>query len=212
MGKEFLPVFEGWADSYDLTVSRKDNEYQEYFHNYDEILDMVTARSFGTVLEFGVGTGNLTKKLVSKGLDVIGIDPSNAMRSKAKEKIPELEILDGDFDRYPDFDIAINSIVSTYAFHHLTDEDKGISIKKFYETLSPGGKVIFADVMFENKEAYYQAISEAKENEYHNVLRDLQEEYYSTLEVMKKLFLLNNFEISFIQCNRYVWLLEATKK
>ena len=211
MGKEFLSVFEDWADTYDETVSNDDNEYQDYFKNYDEILNMVTDKSYGTVLEFGVGTGNLTEKLLNKGLEVIGIDPSDAMRTKAKEKLPNLNIIDGDFDRYPKFDKPINSIVSTYAFHHLTDKDKGISIAKFSDTLSKGGKVIFADVIFENSDAYKEAINEAINNNFLNVSRDLQEEYYSTIEELENLFSLNNFEVSFVKCNRYVWLLEARK-
>lgn len=211
MGKELLSVFDEWADSYDETVSKNNNEYNEYFSNYDEILNLVSSKARGLVLEFGVGTGNLTSRLLEEGLDVIGIDPSEAMRKKAKEKIPHLEIIDGDFDRYPVFEKNIETIVSTYAFHHLNDDDKNYAISKFNKTLPLGGKVIFADVMFKNMKEYDQALTIAKAKKQTNVIRDLEQEYFSTVETMNNLFKNNNFEVEFLQCNKNVWLIEAKK-
>ena len=60
MGREFIELFEDWADYYDDTVTGHDDEYREVFKGYEEILDRVVNISCGYVLEFGVGTGNLT--------------------------------------------------------------------------------------------------------------------------------------------------------
>ena len=89
MGNEFIDLFEEWADSYDHTVAGHDLEYKEVFLRYDRILQHVADRAFGQVLEFGPGTGNLTIKLLNKGLNVIGIEPSAAMRKLALEKISD---------------------------------------------------------------------------------------------------------------------------
>ena len=96
MGREFIDIFDGWIDSYDASVAGKDPEYRDVFEGYNEILAEVADKSFGTVLEFGTGTGNLTAKLVDNGLTVIGIEPNEAMRKFSSERFPTLKIIDGD--------------------------------------------------------------------------------------------------------------------
>lgn len=210
MGKEFLGVFDEWSTSYDETVHGEDNEYSEYFHKYDEILNLVADKAFGNVLEFGVGTGNLTLKLRERKLRVTGVDPSKAMRDIAQAKIPDIQIFEGDFDSYPDVN-DIDCIVSSFAFHHLNSKDKKISALNFLKTLNTKGKVIFADVVFENVESYERAIEEAKEKGHNNVYRDLTQEYYSTIPELEETFASNGFKVEFTKCNRYVWLMEAQK-
>ncbi|OZI13650.1 SAM-dependent methyltransferase [Bacillaceae bacterium SAS-127] len=210
MGKEFLTVFDEWSTSYDETVHGENNEYSEYFYKYDEILTLVADHAFGNILEFGVGTGNLTLKLIERKLQVIGVDPSKAMRDIAKDKIPDIQVLDGDFDSYPDVK-DIDCIVSSFAFHHLNNKDKSISASKFFNTLNTSGKILFADVVFENLESYELAVEEAMEKGHYNVHRDLTQEYYSTIPELEEIFASNGFKVEFTKCNRYVWLMEAQK-
>ena len=80
MGREFVDIFDEWIYSYDASVAGEDPEYREVFERYDEILQDVTSKAIGTVLEFGTGTGNLTAKLVDAGHQVIGIEPNTVMR------------------------------------------------------------------------------------------------------------------------------------
>ncbi|OEF99195.1 SAM-dependent methyltransferase [Vulcanibacillus modesticaldus] len=212
MGREFLNNFEQWAESYDLSVNGEDEQYKEVFRNYESILDEVANRSFGTVMEFGVGTGNLTKKILDKGLDVIAIEPSEAMRQKALEKIPNLSIYNGDFLNFPTVKSTINTIVSTYAFHHLTDDEKNLAIKKYSQILKTGDKIVFADTMFENEWERQKIMDEAKELGYLDLLNDLKTEYYTYIPIIREIFEKNGFEIEFIQFNKFVWLVEAIKK
>ncbi|MBB5324855.1 ubiquinone/menaquinone biosynthesis C-methylase UbiE [Anoxybacillus tepidamans] len=54
------------------------------------------------MLEFGVGTGNLMKKLlVEAGKTVYGIEPSAPMRELALEKLAGASIQDSDFLHFP---------------------------------------------------------------------------------------------------------------
>jgi putative AdoMet-dependent methyltransferase len=69
LGLEFLDVFEHWAVSYDESVSGHNREYKAVLTGYEQILEAVTALSKGNVLEFGVGTGNLTKKIDRFGFE-----------------------------------------------------------------------------------------------------------------------------------------------
>ncbi|WP_188384166.1 class I SAM-dependent DNA methyltransferase [Ornithinibacillus halotolerans] len=211
MGREFIEIFDGWAEDYDQTVAGIDPEYREVFRNYDEILQEVTMQSKGNVLEFGVGTGNLTKKLLQAGHDVIGIEPSQAMRKIFEKKIPETIVLDGDFLQYPELNIPIQTIVSTYAFHHLTDAEKEVAVKKFTTLLEKNDRVVFADTMFESVAAKQKVIDEAERNGYTTLVEDLKREYYPTTDTIEKIFKDKNFSITFKQMNDFVWLIIAIK-
>lgn len=210
MGREFLDLFEEWAETYDATVTGVDPQYRAVFANYNEILNEVASASGGTVLEFGVGTGNLTEKLLDSGYEVIGIEPSQAMREIALEKFPELPLLEGDFLTFPEIKSA-DTIVSTYAFHHLTDSEKEIAVRQFSRILSSNGKVVFGDTMFESVAVKDKIIKQAYDKGFTNLAEDLEREYYPTLDVMRNIFTTHNYDVTFKQMNEFVWLVTAKK-
>jgi putative AdoMet-dependent methyltransferase len=213
MGREFLELFEDWAGNYDESVNGHNIEYKDVFKYYDQILDAVVERSVGNVLEFGVGTGNLTRKFLEKGFKVNGIEPSPPMRELAIAKLPsDISITDGDFLDFEWPQETTNTIVSTYAFHHLTDEEKGIAIAKYGNYLQKGDKIVFADTVFESKQAHLDMVEKSREQGFHNLAEDLLREYYTTLEVLKKLFVENHFSVTFSRCNEFVWVMEAVKQ
>ena len=211
MGKEFIEIFEQWAESYDATVTGGTIEYRDVFLNYQELLEEVANRATGHVLEFGVGTGNLTRNLIKKGHIVTGIEPSQAMRKIANEKLGhQVSILDGDFLDFPTVDA--NTIVSTYAFHHLTDKEKETAFSIYGNLLKNDGKIVFADTMYESVEAYNKAIEDALANGFGNLAEDLQREYYTTIPILKELLEKNGFTVSFNRWNDFVWIMEAVKQ
>lgn len=211
MGREFIGLFENWANHYDETVNGVDHEYHEVFEHYHEILSKVVQQAWGTVLEFGVGTGNLTEKLLDQGFQVYGIEPSHAMREKAKTRFPELVLTDGDFLSYPAFEKGIDTIVSTYAFHHLNDDEKRKAIRMYGKMLPGDGKIVFADTIFADSSAKESLLSRVQSQKYENLFHDLTTEYYTYQEVLEQIFTENHFSVSFEQLNRYVWLINAQK-
>ena len=210
MGREFLHVFEEWANTYDDTVMGNDLEYREVFRNYESILQEVVNLVVGKVLEFGAGTGNLTEKLSAQGYDVIAVEPSKSMRAVAKDKQINATFVDGDFLTFPAIR-QIDTIVSTYAFHHLTDEEKHLAIKQYGKLLSKGGRIVFADTMFENQDVYEKTIEEAVVAGYRRLATDIQTEYYSTIPYLTHIFEENGFFVTFKRCNQFVWIIEAIK-
>lgn len=212
MGREFLDIFEQWADSYDDTVIGHDIEYKEVFSKYEQILAAVADRSIGHVVEFGVGTGNLTQKLLASGLRVTGIEPSSPMRKIAEAKLGNNAVLlDGDFLQFPQVN-NIDTFVSTYAFHHLTDDEKANAVAYYGSLLSKGGRIVFADTMFASAEDYNHTIVKAKHQGFLNLAKDLETEYYTTIPFLKDILEENNFSVTFKQFNDFVWLLEAVKQ
>lgn len=211
MGREFIPLFDDWAGHYDDTVTGHDNEYREVFKGYEEILDQVVARSKGQVLEFGVGTGNLTARLLKAGHEVLGIEPSQVMRQKAIAKLGEdTIIIDGDFLEFQS-EKLIDTFVSTYAFHHLTDEEKQKAIAIYSKLLRSGGKIVFADTMYLSRDEHIRAIEEAKDAGFLKLATDLATEYYPTIPFLQNILEKNGFKVSFERCNQFVWIIEAEK-
>ena len=154
-------------------------------------------KSFGTVLEFGVGTGNLTKKLLQAGRMVYGVEPSKEMRQIASDKLSDtVTLIDGDF---LDFTIpsSVDTIVSTYAFHHLIDEEKHAAVKRYSQLLNKGGKIVFADTIFVDREAYDKTVQTAMSRGFYNLANDLQSEYYTLIPIMQSIFEDNGFQVTF---------------
>lgn len=214
MGREFLKLFDDWAKTYDASVSGFDPQYRAVFKNYEGILNEVVKNCScgGVTIEFGVGTGNLSKQLMQAEHDVIGIEPSKAMLEIAREKLPELKLMEGDFITFPKLPSLVDNIVSTYAFHHLTDDEKGIAIKHFVKILSANGKVVFGDTMFKSEADKKLIIKEAKDKGFTALAEDLQREYYPTIDVVRNIFHINNFDVMFKQMNDFVWIVVAKLK
>jgi putative AdoMet-dependent methyltransferase len=211
MGRDFNELFNEWSQTYDQTVTGNDPEYKEVFMDYDYILSTVAEKSSGTVIEFGVGTGNLTNLLVNKGLYVLGIEPSNGMRKIAQQKFKNITILDGDFLNFPQINAEINTIVSTYAFHHLTDNEKDLAIQNYYKLLKNNGRIIFADTVFPTEELKQQRIQESRKKNLNRLADDLESEFYTTIPVLRNIFEKRGFTVDFNQLNSFVWLMDAKK-
>ena len=213
MGREFIEVFTGWAKNYDASVKGNDEEYKEVFAGYEEILAEIVNRSGNHVLEFGIGTGNLTEKLLNAGKEVFAVEPSPEMRKLAKEKLPDdFTIHDGDMQDYPLPDKPLDTIVSSYVFHHLDDEEKSEAVRFYAQQLAEGGKLVFADTIFVTQDVYDNVIEEAESRGYSDLAEDLRREYYPLLDTVYTALSKAGFsQISFTQMNDFVWLFEGTK-
>lgn len=203
---EFMDVFEQWANSYDDTVfnNNKDNEYAEVFKGYTEMLDKVVANASGHILEVGAGTGNLTERLLQKHQHVTAIDPSEDMRDIANQKL-DINILDGHFLSIP-VDETFDTIVSTYAFHHLTDEAKLEAFKYLKGYLNNGGQLIFIDTFYKSEESREQLISQHTEQGHLNLVNDLNTEYYTYQSKIEDMIHQLGGTVTWEQQNQFAWL------
>lgn len=212
MGREFISIFENWANSYDDTVVGHDLQYKEVFRNYDGTLEDVVKRSGSKVIEFGVGTGNLTAKLIAAGKNVYGIEPSKSMRDIAVSKLPKGALVsDGDFLDFPAPPFSPDTIVSSYAFHHLTNDEKREAVRRYGKMLAKHGKIVFADTVFKDRDSYISAIQDAKNRGFYQLAEDLETEHYPTISEMETIFTSEHFSIAFQKHNDFVWVMEAAK-
>jgi ubiquinone/menaquinone biosynthesis C-methylase UbiE len=211
--QDFNPLFDSWASSYDETVYGHDNEYSEVFSGYAEILEYIcqgVRGKEGTIIEIGVGTGNLTKMLYDHGLNIVGIEPSQEMRKIAQSKLPSVKILDGHFLSIP-VRGKVDAIVTSYALHHLTLDEKREALRYLDGLLNENGKMIIADTMFES-EAYKENLLEyVRDCGTLNLLKDLNSEYYEYVDDLCQLFREMNYTYEIIKMNKYVWMISAVK-
>lgn len=131
--------YEKTAHLYDL-FDTKDN--QNFFFHY--------AARAGEILDIGAGTGRIAAPLADKGVRVVCIEPSPAMRAQFQAKLdarPELRdritLIAGDaasFDLRRTFPAAFLS----GSFDHFLDHAERLaSLKNIARHLEPGGALVF---------------------------------------------------------------------
>jgi len=208
--------FNDWAKTYDKDVERAAQANDWMFRDYDRILDKVVDyceladNSYSLVLDIGTGTGNLAQRFLIRGLQVIGIEPSEEMRRICQQKYPEIKVIAGDFLNIPLPVKSVDLIVSAYAFHHLTPAQKEESILEMKKVLKPEGRIVIADLMFQNafqEQRIKQALSESGRND---ILEEIEDEYPGYFDDMKKAFSREGFNSKGEQLTESVWILCAS--
>lgn len=150
--------FNLWANDYDRTVqlSEENNEYP--FAGYKEILNRIFNEAMqkeeSAILDIGFGTGILTAKLYDHGHLIDGIDFSEEMIVIAQEKMPKARLIQADITNglpEPIAGSSYDTIISTYALHHLTDGEKTAFIETLLAHLKPDGKIFIGDIAFRTR-------------------------------------------------------------
>ena len=127
-----------YAEIYDyLVFNNMKDEYE-----IGQIIKTTTPNSKSVILDIGSGTGHHVADLASKGLDVLGIDISPSMVSKAKEQYPDYkyevsDALDGDKFVSGSFTHIMCMYFTIYYF-----KDKSIFFNNVMKWLKPGGYLI----------------------------------------------------------------------
>jgi ubiquinone/menaquinone biosynthesis C-methylase UbiE len=120
----------------------------------DLILGRAQLSASDRLLDVGAGTGLLVEAAAPRVARVIAIDSSPAMCRHLEQKLARLRVanarvLTNDATNLQLDDAAIDVVVSNYCLHHLRDEDKLRALTEIKRVLRPGGRLVFADMMFE---------------------------------------------------------------
>lgn len=191
--------FDLWANDYDKSVNLSEEENTYPFAGYKNVLGGIYHKiregKGKTILDVGFGTGILSKKLYDDGYQIFGIDFSDKMIEKAKEKMPSATLIKYDFTNgFPEC-LSSNKfdfIICTYAIHHLDNPQKIDFINELIEHLSnDAGKLLIGDVAFATLEEM-KICADKSRDEWDD------EEIYPVEEVLKPTFFNMKFEkISF---------------
>ncbi|MGV3466055.1 MAG: class I SAM-dependent methyltransferase [Heyndrickxia sp.] len=150
--------FDLWADNYDRTVQLSEESNLYPFAGYKEILSTifneVMQKPNSKVLDIGFGTGVLTQKLYDHDHQIDGIDFSVKMIEIARSKMPLANLMAYDFTNGLPDEVKgekYDSIISTYALHHLTDDKKIEFITELLPLLKEDGNIFIGDIAFQTR-------------------------------------------------------------
>ena len=105
------------------------------------------------VVDLGAGTGLLTLALAPAVARVTAVDSSPVMLDRLTAKAAAAGLTNvgqvlADIRNLPLPDESATLVVSSYAFHHLSDADKALALSEARRVLAPGGRLVICDMMF----------------------------------------------------------------
>jgi ubiquinone/menaquinone biosynthesis C-methylase UbiE len=135
-----LPV----ADGYDGWAMTYDGEDNGCFPMRDDVLTpMIDRLGKGRALDAACGTGAMARQLVARGHEVIGIDISAIMLSRARQAVGDACFIAGELTDLPLSDGAVDHVVCSLALSHVSD------LRPFFaeaaRVMRPGGHLLLLD-------------------------------------------------------------------
>lgn len=123
------------------------DSYLKYRPSYpqeaiDYLYDYIGLRQNSKIADIGSGTGSLSKLLLERGSEVIAVEPNQAMREAAEQRLsshPGFQSRSGSAEATGLPDYSVEFIVCAQAFHWF---DRAAAQTEFRRILQPGGKVI----------------------------------------------------------------------
>jgi len=91
-----------------------------------------------TVIDLGAGTGKFTRLLKSLGIDVVAIEPVEAMRTEFAKNLPDVRILEGTAESIPLESGTAQALVCAQAFHWFATEP---ALAEIHRVLKPNGRL-----------------------------------------------------------------------
>ena len=182
------PVFnhDDHATDYDADVRNEKDPIRAAYHDVLAwVISEARIDSSSRVLELGSGTGNLSCLLDRSG-ELVCVDLSERMEAIARSKSGHLvnrrfikaDILEVfDYERAP-----FDSVISTYAIHHLTDEEKRLLFAKIFTGLVPGGRAVFGDLMLQNQAEKASKIQEYLTKGDAKTAQAIEEEFFWSID------------------------------
>jgi SAM-dependent methyltransferase len=90
------------------------------------------------VLDLAAGTGKLTERLLTLGVEVVAVEPDDAMRAQLVDAAPGALALPGRADDLPLEDDSVDAVVVAQAWHWF---DPATALPEIARVLRPGGRL-----------------------------------------------------------------------
>ncbi len=129
---------------YNKAAKSYSSEFRDQFKNEKHLARLVEVlKPHSKVLDVGCGAGKpIDSYLVSKGMQVIGIDISEAQIALAKESVSEASYEVRDMSELTDGEYQVDAVVSFYAIFHTPRENHVELLKRFKSFLKPSGYLL----------------------------------------------------------------------
>lgn len=203
--------FDRQAAQYDEAVLREPefNPHQNYNEALDLTCQLVNPRLGERGLEIGIGTGNLAGRFLARGIEIAGTDQSREMLRQCHAKYPGIETKLGNFLAVPYLDDQFDFVVTSYALHHLTDEQKLLALEEMRRVLKPHGRICITDLMFENEAKRMAVQGEFLAAGKADLWAQIEDEYYADRSLLLKWFADNGYVAQANQVNDFLHILFA---
>ena len=149
-------VYDIIAEIYDKLMSHVD--YDNWAGFINKIQTKFLREHSGNILDISAGTGNLSVKLDNYGYNIFAMDLSIDMLSVAKNKLPNLAVMQADMRFLPFSANSWDFIICTYdSFNYLMSEiEIKQALKEIYRILSPDGIYVFDVTTEQNSKKHFR--------------------------------------------------------
>jgi ubiquinone/menaquinone biosynthesis C-methylase UbiE len=107
-------------------------------------IELIKRRTDGRVADVGCGPGRVAAFLAEHGLDVVGVDVSQAMLAVARTAHPHIEFEEGQLDALPIETGALAGAVCWYSIIYTPPDRLAEAFGELSRVLTPGGYVLLA--------------------------------------------------------------------
>lgn len=101
-------------------------------------IDWLIPAGCQAVLDLGAGTGQLSRQLVRRGLQVVAVEPSAGMRAELTRVLPGLPALEGSAEHLPLPDASVDAVLVAQAWHWVNTD---LAVPEVARVLTPGGQL-----------------------------------------------------------------------
>ena len=202
------------ADQYDKKIYKDTEDPQnyireKYFEVHSEVLRMADLKNGESALDIGIGTGLLEEKIKTK-VKIYGIDISKKMLSKIKgKKINISELKHGTFTDIPFKDKMFDVIFSCFAFHHLSDIEKAMSLIEMKRVLRETGRIVIGDFMYFDERSKKELIKRFRKEKRKDMIEEMSDENFTNVEIFKRGLEESGFGVEYKQVSTISWIVIA---
>jgi putative AdoMet-dependent methyltransferase len=104
-----------------------------------------------------------------------------------------------------------DSVISTYAVHHLTDDEKRLLFSKVFTSLVPGGRAVFGDLMLRNQEEKPSKIQDYLTKGDAKTAQAIEEEFFWSIDAAKVDLIELGFQVETKRFSDLSWGVVARK-
>lgn len=151
--KKYLKIklFNDWANTYHDSVKKSERDGTYPFAGYSdiqfEIIDTIARHPKASVLDMGIGTGEITGPLYDMGFLITGVDFSSQMIGLASSRMPKAKMIESDFlSLVGKLKCSYDFIIFNYSIHHLDYDKQIMLINELYDKLNKDGMILIGDV------------------------------------------------------------------
>jgi putative AdoMet-dependent methyltransferase len=203
------------ANGYDTDVRNQSDPIRAAYHDVLAwVIREARIDSSSRVLELGSGTGNLSC-LIDQCGELVCVDLSEQMEAIARSKlghIPNRRFIKADILEVFDCERApFDSIISTYAVHHLTDDEKRLLFSEVFIGLVPGGSAVFGDLMLQNQEEKVSKTQDYLTKGDAKTAQAIAEEFFWSIDAAKVNLIEIGFQVETKRFSDLSWGVAARK-